>query len=293
MYERSEVVELSGSTWKARPVVAWFGATSSNASRRFVLVHGNPSNISEWEHTISALRVLGEVLAIDMPGFGRSEPLLGAVPTLNNFAEVIARLAQTRGWTQVDIVGQSHGGLVGHTVAARHPELVRSVVLLGTGGTPAHLSYRLLPLPGVKTLLGSATSAGLVSSRAFRPLLRRVVEHSARSVFAPDLVPRGFVEAQVKELVERPHILRTMVEVSLDGPCVQVARQASRVQAPCLFVHGRGDELVPIEYARRLCALTSATCATRFVALGGGHMVHLARPSVVNPLLISWLRELA
>ena len=140
-------------------------------------------------------------------------------------------------------------------------------------------------------LLGSSASARLIASSSFRPLLRRAVELSARSVFAPDPVPSGFVEDQVKEFVARPRILRTMVEVSLDRPCAQVAQQASRVKAHCLFVHGHGDQLVPIEYTRRLHELTSATCPARFVAVEGGHMVHLARPTVVNPLIISWLRE--
>lgn len=290
MYARAESIEIRGPGWSARPVVARFPATSAAATRRFLLIHGNPSNLSEWVQTVDALRELGDVVAIDLPGFGRSERLAGAAPTLNIFSDVVASLLRELEWSETDLVGQSHGGLVSHTLAARHPELVRSVVFLGSGGTPSHLTYRLLPLPGVGALMGSLATKTLLRSPMLRPALRRVVEQVTRPVFAPDPVPIGFVDAQIEELVARPHVLRTMVDVTLDAPCTQVGRQATLVRAPCLFIHGSGDELVPIRYARRLYEQTRHTCRAEFIAVEGGHMVHLARPDVVNPLIVSWLQ---
>ena len=291
MYASAKTMVLRGPGWIAKPVVARFPATSVGTGR-FLLIHGNPSNLSEWAQTVEALQALGDVVALDMPGFGRSEPLVGAAPTLNAFADIIAALIHQLGWVDANFVGQSHGGLVCHTLAARHPGLVRSVVFLGTGGTPAHLSYRLLPLPGVGSLLGSTAAERLLASQSLRPTVRRLVAFATRPVFAPDPVPEGFVDSQVEELGTRAHILRTMVEVTLDGPCDQVAEQACRVRAPCLFIHGSGDQLVPIRYARRLHKRTKCSCAATFVAVDGGHMVHLARPNVVNPLIVSWLQKL-
>src|SRR5581483_1278654 len=43
------------------------------SSRHFLLLHGNPSHLGSWHLTVPALQQLGDVCAIDMPGFGRSQ----------------------------------------------------------------------------------------------------------------------------------------------------------------------------------------------------------------------------
>jgi pimeloyl-ACP methyl ester carboxylesterase len=70
----------------------------------------------------------------------------------------------------------------------------------------------------------------------------------------------------------------------------QLARQADRIAAPILLVHGRGDRLVPIAYARRLFARVGHLHprGTR-IELDGGHMFHLTRPEAAHAVLEQWL----
>ena len=71
------------------------------------------------------------VLAIDLPGHGRSEgPLLEAVP---DSADWIVRLMDAAGLAQAALVGHSMGALIALDTAGRHPDRVRALALLGPG----------------------------------------------------------------------------------------------------------------------------------------------------------------
>src|SRR4051794_1797337 len=81
------------------------------AGRRFLCLHGNPSDLSRWDETAPALLPLGEVLAIDLPGYGRSPAAPGRRPTLDWLAEAALAVADAVGWAgPFDVLGQSHGG---------------------------------------------------------------------------------------------------------------------------------------------------------------------------------------
>jgi alpha-beta hydrolase superfamily lysophospholipase len=59
--------------------------------RAIVLVHGMGGRWQHWLETIPSLANHGRVLAVDLPGFGRSEPPAGP-PSLDGFADVAAEL---------------------------------------------------------------------------------------------------------------------------------------------------------------------------------------------------------
>jgi len=81
-----------------------------------------------------------------------------------------------------------------------------------------------------------------------------------------------------------------MARLAGDDPCAKVAEYAARVTSPVLVLHGTDDALVPIAHARRLFDIVyRASSASRFVALPGGHMMHLTRPENVSTPIETWL----
>ncbi len=253
-----------------------------------MLIHGNPSHLDDWSRTAPALASLGEVVAYDQVGFGRSARIDGAAASLDVCADVAIALADSLGWSRFCVVGQSHGGMVAHTLAARYPERAQAVALLGTGGTPTHPSYRLLSLPFVRAAL-AVVGGPLYRWRALRPIARAATAATISTSYAPDEIPEGLLDAQLQYFARRPDVLETMAALSLGDPCAQVARQCPALKAPVLFVHGKDDRLVPIAFARRLFELTRQHTQTRFVAMDGGHMLHYCRATDVNATLAPWL----
>jgi len=264
---------------------------SEPSRHRFLLIHGNPSSLETWLPMMQGLSAHGDVLAYDQVGFGASGEWPRGGPSLERSAEVALALADEVGWQTFHPVGQSHGGLIAVALAARAPDRVQRPVLLGTGGTPAHLSYRLLALPGVHRALEVATRR-LFGPHRSPSLAKLVVRLGARAPFAPNRPPDHFLEEELRALARHPSLVGEMARLTHDDPCGKVAALAEKVRTPILFVHGQDDALVPVRYAQNLFQLIHrASPDSRFVTLRGGHMVHYTDPDAVHPLVCDWVHS--
>lgn len=238
------------------------------------------------------LRERGEVALFDFPGFGNSPAPLGPL-SLDFFSDVAAAYAKRIGWTEpIDVIGQSHGGAVAQTLAVREPSLVRSIVLLGTMGYPAHLSMRLAMIPGIRAVTFGVARRG--HRIPFSALTRTIVRAGVWTSFAPDAVPHGLVEREWARTLATPSIAESTVRANEGNPSQQLATQAHRLRAPVLLLHGRDDRLVPIAYARRLFQrIGPRHSKSQMVELDGGHMLHLTRPTSVHAELDRWFEALS
>jgi pimeloyl-ACP methyl ester carboxylesterase len=289
LYSRSTLLELDG----ARVCAVAFNPPATGIGRRALLLHGNPTHLDHFEALAPVLCRYAQVNAFDHPGFGRSSDFSSGTVTLERSARIgLGVLAALGVEGAVDVIGHSHGGMVAVAMASLAPERVRSLILLGTGGTPAHAVYRLMPaIPGLAAVL-PVLGKGLFRARRLRGVAAALLARTGRQTYFPDPPPPGFIDEQLDELGARPEVLGTMVRVSLDDPCAKVAGHARRVRAPVLVIHGEGDALVHVSYARRLFAiLRDAAPFARFVEIAGGHMAPLTHPERVAPLLEEWLAD--
>lgn len=116
--------------------LAWrdFGGTGPSA----VLLHGLAGHASEWEDTAAWLTEDWRVVALDQRGHGRSERSPKDVSREAHEADVVALIEELNAGP-VLLVGQSLGGHLALLVAARHPRLVRGLVVVEAspvGGDP-------------------------------------------------------------------------------------------------------------------------------------------------------------
>lgn len=105
------------------------GLRWGNAAVEVVLVHGGAQNAHTWDTVALALRPHG-VLAIDLPGHGRSSWVDGGDYHPRTNADAIARSIEEFAPEASLVVGMSLGGLTVNALAARHPELVRRVLIV-------------------------------------------------------------------------------------------------------------------------------------------------------------------
>lgn len=99
--------------------------------RVVVLLHGMKFQAETWRQlgTLDALADLDlHVLAVDMPGFGKS-----AAGTLSP-AEVLERLTVQLGLDQAVFIGPSMGGRIALEFAIAHPQRIGGLVLVGAVG---------------------------------------------------------------------------------------------------------------------------------------------------------------
>jgi pimeloyl-ACP methyl ester carboxylesterase len=99
-----------------------------------VLAHGSHGAWSHWVRNIEALASGRSVWVPDLPGYGESAhaPGEGHGPICAALAAGVRQLSESE--VPLDFVGFSFGGVVSAHFAARHPGLVRRLILVGTGG---------------------------------------------------------------------------------------------------------------------------------------------------------------
>jgi pimeloyl-ACP methyl ester carboxylesterase len=122
-----------------------------------LLAHGSHGAWSHWIRNIEALAQVRTLWIPDLPGYGDS----ASAPRQDHgaIAAVIASgLRQlTAPELPLDVIGFSFGGVVGAYFAAFHPELVRRLILVGTGGLDTPIGH--LDLRRVRGLEGEARRA--------------------------------------------------------------------------------------------------------------------------------------
>lgn len=109
---------------------------SVGRGRPLVVVHGGPGSSHDHLEVIEAMAPEGyRIVTYDQRGVGRSAPL-GPDRWLDLDAHVrdLDRIRYWAGTAQIDVLGHSWGGIVAAAYAAAHPDRVRSLVLVGSGG---------------------------------------------------------------------------------------------------------------------------------------------------------------
>jgi pimeloyl-ACP methyl ester carboxylesterase len=232
--------------------------------------------------------------ALDLPGFGYSPVPADSDYSIGARAAAVIALIDKRGHWPVHLVGNSLGGAVCTRVAARRPDLVRSLTLI----SPAlpDLRPRLLPLR-----VAAVTVPGLGPWAMRRlealPAARRTAE-IVRDVYGnPALMHPDRFREEVDEVTRRDG-LGYQAEVMIGSARALVAeyarrgsgtlwRDAARVSAPTLVIHGSHDRLVnPALAARAARAFRSAHVV---VLPRIGHVAMLERPDLVARLMREFL----
>jgi len=224
--------------------------------------------------------------AVDLPGFGFSPPPPDGDYCLDARVAVVISLLDKRGDGPVHLIGNSLGGAISTRVAARRPDLVRSLTLI----SPAlpDLRPRLLPLRLALVTVPGLGRWLLTKMQALPPEHR--TDASIGELFAD---PRRFrperrAEA-VAEAIRRDGLGHTidalvgsarslLTEYTKPGPA-SLWQDAARVTAPTLLIHGSHDRLVNPAMAGR-AARTFPNC--RVVVLPKvGHVAMMERPDEV------------
>ncbi|MEJ7686017.1 MAG: alpha/beta fold hydrolase [Variovorax sp.] len=97
-----------------------------------LLVHGLGSNWRSWQTVLGPLAAERAVVAIDLPGFGKSPPLAGEV-SIRTLADAIGQFLVEHDLVGTDAVGSSMGARIVLELA-RRGGVVGAVVSLNPGG---------------------------------------------------------------------------------------------------------------------------------------------------------------
>jgi 3-oxoadipate enol-lactonase len=102
-------------------------------SEAVLMLHGNAESGAVWFGWVPHLARHFRVVRPDMRGFGESTPMPKDWPwSIDTLVEDYVTLLRKLGIPRVHLVGAKLGGTIARRFAARHPELVRTLVVAGT-----------------------------------------------------------------------------------------------------------------------------------------------------------------
>lgn len=210
-----------------------------------VLVHGSGPGVTayaNWRTTMPALSARFRVVAPDMPGFGWSDPFTDRPYSLATWTDHLVDLLDALGLTRVHLVGNSFGGAVSLALAARHPDRVERLVLMGSVGVSFPLTE------GLDAVWGYEPSV---------PNMRRIMNFFAhdRTLVSDDLAELRYA-ASVQP--GRHESYATMFPAPRQRWIDALSTPDERIRtiaAPTLLLHGRDDQVIPVTTSLRLLEL--------------------------------------
>ena len=258
-----------------------------------VLLHGIAHSAQAWDSVLPALAERYEVVAIDLPGCGRSDKpdtdySLGAQAT------AVRYVLDSLGFDLVTVIGHSLGGGIAMTLAYQYPERVGRLGLVATAGLgrDLHPLFRMATLPVAPERVMRLLFNPRV--RLPRNLLGIAFSQATGDPFFhnPKRHRREFEE--LLEGLEEPGAQRAFLSTlrsasNYAGQAISALDRLAVAAFPVLIVWGRYDRVFPVEHARRV---RRTLPHARIVVIDNcGHFPQLEATRTFTRVLLRWLDE--
>ncbi|MFV9430604.1 4,5:9,10-diseco-3-hydroxy-5,9,17-trioxoandrosta-1(10),2-diene-4-oate hydrolase [Rhodococcus aetherivorans] len=251
-----------------------------------VLLHGGGPGASSWSNFARNIPVLAQrfhVLAVDQPGYGRSDKPTEHPQYFVHSASALNDLLDTLGITdRVHLLGNSLGGGAAVRFALDYPERAGRLVLMGPGGLSVNL-FAPDPTEGVKNLGRFSYEPTRENLEAF---LRIMVFD--QSLITPELVEERFASASTHESLAAAKAMGKSFS-SAEFEKGMLWRDAYKLRQRVLLIWGREDRVNPLDGA--LVALKMIPRAQLHVFGGCGHWAQLEKFDEFNRLTVDFLTD--
>ncbi|MGC6512440.1 MAG: alpha/beta fold hydrolase [Parvibaculales bacterium] len=207
-----------------------------------MFLHGSGPGVSAWANWRMNLPVIGQTrrtIAPDILGFGYTQRPQDNRYTMAGWLEHLNDIFGALDLEQIDLIGNSFGGALAMAFSVAYPHRVRRLVLMGSAGIDFPLTKGLDAVWGYEP--SEANMLTLMDTFAFNKEL--VNEELAALRYRASIVP-GVQEAYASMFpAPRQEAIRAIATGDDD---------IRGIQAKTLIVHGRDDQVIPLQNSYRL-----------------------------------------
>jgi pimeloyl-ACP methyl ester carboxylesterase len=236
-----------------------------------LVLHGWGAHIEAVAPILTALEGGSDLIALDLPGFGESDPPPATWDT-DDYARFVLGFLDELGIERAHLVGHSHGGRISIVLAADRPERVGRLLLVDAAGIPPKRGWRYRRRVAVAKLGRVAARLGGAPGRRLQERMRARV--ASRDYLEASEAMRGTFRAVV---------------------AADLRDRLPRIGASTLLVWGELDDDTPLWMAHVMEELIPD--AGLVVLEGAGHYSYADAPgqfrAVARRFLLDQLRALA
>jgi pimeloyl-ACP methyl ester carboxylesterase len=248
-----------------------------------VFVHGLGGQWQNFLENIPRAAQERRVIALDLPGFGRTPEPRDKI-TIPGYGRFVDALCEKLSLGRVDMVGNSMGGFVAAEVAIQFPERIDQLILISAAGiTSANIAQR--PILTAGRIATAVVSYGAARHRqiAARPKSRHlalalVARYPSR--LRADLAYEGFFKGAGKPGFD--DALRACLDYDFRD-------RLPEIRQPTLIAWGEKDSIIPVKDAAEFERLIPDS--RKVVMKDTGHIPMAERPETFNDLMMEFLAE--
>ena len=243
------------------------------------IVFGHGLLFSGWMFSaqIEALKDNYRCIAIDWRGQGAS-PKVRAGYDMDTLSRDAIALIEQLDLAPVHYVGLSMGGFVGQRIAARRPDLVRSLTLLDTSAEREAVPNFIqdLALANIYRLAGMGPVRSQVEKVMFGPTFRNdpkskaIIDEWLAMLAKTD---RGAIRSAVMGVITRKGVLEEIRDIA----------------APTLVIVGADDVPTPVSRARTIAGAIKD--ARLEIVPDSGHSSTIEQPAAITALLSDFIGQ--
>jgi pimeloyl-ACP methyl ester carboxylesterase len=258
--------------------MATLHSTRQGIGDPLVLIHGTGSELAIWKPILPELVSRFDVVAVDLPGFGASEPVTGT-PTPLVLAAAVAEEIDRLGLDSPHVVGHSLGGIVGAELAAA------GRARTFTGISPAGMAT-WPEMVYAKTVLRAARALGRATGSTTPRLLRSPAVRAltyGHSFARPRDIPYADALRMAERFVGCPGFRETVRAT----PMRMAQARLDQITCPSLIIWGDKDRLLfPAQARRWVQALPHARLR---MIQGAGHTPMWDAPGATTRAILDFL----
>ena len=245
----------------------------SGSGPNILLLHGFAASTHSWREIIPILARHYSVLAVDLPGHGRTSELPSAQCSVSGLGNMLTVLLDTLDFNPKFVVGHSAGAVILCNMALSHQ--INPDVIISVNGA-------FVPLFGIGSSFISRLGKHF-SSRPFlhRILARRAVDHRnvARLLRSTGShLNRSSVDRYAELLQDPAHVMGALSLMS-HWDLEPFIAQLSLLSQPLALIVGSNDKAVPLKDVFEI--MQHVKTATLYPLPGLGHLAHEEQPNLV------------
>ncbi|WKD85947.1 hypothetical protein KCTC32516_01296 [Polaribacter huanghezhanensis] len=214
-----------------------------------VLIHGTASSLHTWDDWTKGLKKNYRVIRMDLPAFGLTGPNLNGDYSIQNYTRFLDQFLSKIKVDTFYLAGNSLGGNIAWEYTAEHPEKVKKLILLDSGGLPTNKSqpwiFRMARTPILNSLFLYITP-------------KAIIKENMKQVYADDSKITDALITRYHEMALRTGNRQAFIDrakMDFDFDDKANLEKLKSIKTETLLLWGENDVWIPVDNGKRMDSL--------------------------------------